>query len=169
MNIVQVMKRYQSYFRVLLLAPLAVGCGGQDDEQPSASLAADSVASAASMASVSVVFRAVDPRVGVVVTGATVSIDFSAHPVERAMNYEVSRIALEGEQSALLLGYLASDGGPGRFEPYSEETASNLTDGVVVGAGPDVFDISGLEPGNYRACVNDLVDEDMLCVEFTVP
>jgi hypothetical protein len=144
---------------------LAGGCS--DDEQGAASTT--SVAAPSTSVAVTTATVPADAAVVASVDGEMLSIDFTGHSIDRAMNYTVSSdTGIEGV--GLVVGYLATEGGPGMFIPYRSDWTVEFPDGLVTGPGPDAFDVSGLAAGEYTACVVTMTESEpgLLCVNFTI-
>lgn len=137
---------------------LASGC-----EQGSSS--PTSIALPSTVVDVTTITVPIDAAVVASVDAGTLRIDFTGHPVDRSMGYTVSK----GDEG-ILVGYLATEGGPGAFVAYEADRPLEFPDGLVTGHGPDVFDVSGLPSGTYTACAVAMPAEQqgLVCVGFTI-
>lgn len=144
---------------------LAGGCSDDDQEAVSPT----SGGAPATSVGVTTATVPVDAAVATSVADGELSIDFTGHPVDRAMGYTVSS---DGgiDVGPLLVGHLATEGGPGTFVPLRADQPMEFPDGLVTGPGPDVFDVSMLAPGEYTACVVTMTGSEpgLLCVAFTI-
>jgi hypothetical protein len=150
-----------------LSAVLLLVCGCSSDDQEAAStmsIGAPSTSVADTIATV----RA-DPAIVATVDGEVLSIDFTGNPLDRAMHYTVTSDT-DTDGVGQLVGYLATEGGPGTFIPHPSDQPLNFPDGLVTGPGPDVFDIAGLAAGEYTACAVTMTESEpgLVCVDFTI-
>lgn len=152
---------------LLTLGALLLTCGCSDDEQGGASTA--SIDAPSTTVGVTIATVPTDPAVVASVDDEMLSIDFTGHPIDRAMSYTVSSdTGTEGV--GLVVGYLATEGGPGTFIPYRSDWTVEFPDGQVTGPGPDVFHVWALAPGEYTACAVTMTGSEpgQLCVGFTI-
>lgn len=151
----------------LCLSLLTLACGCTDDDQEAVSPTSGGAPSTS--VGVTTATVPVDAAVVASVDGGQLSIDFTGHPIDRGMSYTVSS---DGgiDVGAMVVGYLATEGGPGSFIPHPSEQPLNFPDGLVTGPGPDVFDVSALAPGEYTACAVTMTGDQpgLVCVGFTI-
>jgi hypothetical protein len=130
--------------------------------------ASDTTIAPSTATGITMVTVPIDADVVATVIGDTLSIDFSARPIDRSMSYTVATDAGPGG-AAEVVGHLATEGGPGTFIALSPDRPPEFPDGLVTGPGPDVFDVSDLPSARYTACTVTMKGDapGLLCVGFT--